>query len=422
VNQKTHHWILKKRVDLIYANSYAANLTTIVISFLLVLVLKDRFPQSLVWSWFIVITLIASVRIFLARQYFANDESLTIEQWANRYVISSVLIGIVWGCASYFYYYSDEPEVKALLFMLLIGIIASAMIVLSALKESFYGHILPIFLCLSIAILKTESHVSPFLFGGLMLYLALISAAGEKTRQYLIDCLNLQYENQELVLNLQNEIDHHKQTQKDLEIHQEQLEVLVEKRTGQLYATNEALVEEINIRKKAEEKLKHIAYHDELTKLPNRLLLIDRLEHALSIAQRRKTIVAVMFIDLNGFKKINDQYGHAAGDQILKDVAKRLKTSLREEDTISRYGGDEFVILIEHEAEAGNTEILSQKIINALSQPFDYDNHKLTIGCSIGISLYPHDGTTPEDLLEKADAAMYQAKNSGHGQNRMFYS
>jgi|GEM_PF-6664980 len=90
---------------------------------------------------------------------------------------------------------------------------------------------------LSIAILKTESHVSPFLFGGLMLYLALISASGEKTRQYLIDCLNLQYENQELVLNLQNEIDHHKQTQKDLEIHQEQLEVLVEKRTGQLHVT-----------------------------------------------------------------------------------------------------------------------------------------------------------------------------------------
>lgn len=275
---------------------------------------------------------------------------------------------------------------------------------------------------LSIAILKTESHVSPFLFGGLMLYLALISASGEKTRQYLIDCLNLQYENQELVLNLQNEIDHHKQTQKDLEIHQEQLEVLVEKRTGQLHVTNEALVEEINIRKKAEEKLKHIAYHDELTKLPNRLLLIDRLEHALSIAQRHKTIVAVMFIDLDGFKKINDQYGHAAGDQILKDVAKRLKTSLREEDTISRYGGDEFVILIEHEGEAGNTEILSQKIINALSQPFDYDNHKLTIGCSIGISLYPQDGAIPEELLEKADAAMYQAKNSEQGQNRKFYS
>jgi len=129
-----------------------------------------------------------------------------------------------------------------------------------------------------------------------------------------------------------------------------------------------------------------------------------------------------MFIDLDGFKKINDQYGHAAGDQILKDVAKRLKTSLREEDTISRYGGDEFVILIEHEGEAGNTEILSQKIINALSQPFDYDNHKLTIGCSIGISLYPQDGAIPEELLEKADAAMYQAKNSEQGQNRKFYS
>ena len=414
-------WSLKKRVDLIYSNSFAANIATLFVSFLLVMVLRSSLEPKLIWLWFVVINLVAAGRLFLAYRYQRREKSASIEGWATRYAISSVLMGSVWGCAGYFYYLVDDPTVNSLVFMVLIGIIASAMIVLSALLKVFYGFILPIFLGLLAAIILSGEHYSFYLAGGLLVYLGLISAAGKNTKMHMVDSLKFQFENQKLVLNLKDEINVRKQTQSELEGHREKLEGLVEERTSQLLKTNEVLTEEINIRKKAEENLKHLAYHDDLTKLPNRSLLIDRLEHALIRAQRDKSLVAIMFIDLNEFKKINDTLGHAAGDHVLSTVAKRLRTALREADTISRFGGDEFVVLIEQASEHENTEMLSRKVMKILSQPVIYNDQALTIGCSLGISIYPQDGENVEVLLERADAAMYRAKD-GEKNSRQYYS
>ena len=209
---------------------------------------------------------------------------------------------------------------------------------------------------------------------------------------------------------MRKEIDQRKYSQFELEEHQNELENLVDKRTRQLQASNQVLMDEISARKLIEEKLQHQAHHDDLTGLPNRILLIDRLEHALQRAQRHKSQVSVMFIDLNGFKQINDTYGHAAGDLILKTVADRLLLALREEDTISRFGGDEFILLIEQEVGYANTIFLTKKIVNLLSEPINFEKHTLSIGCSIGISVYPNDGNEVDQLLERADVAMYRAK------------
>jgi len=179
-------------------------------------------------------------------------------------------------------------------------------------------------------------------------------------------------------------------------------------------------VQDVTERKRAEQALRekdayleHIAYHDTLTGLPNRTLLIDRLTHAASRADRAGKLVALLFIDLDRFKTINDSLGHVVGDALLQSAAMRLKTLVREEDTVSRFGGDEFMILLEDVRDAKDTAAVAEKIIHALGQVFVIEGHHLHVSGSIGISLYPLDGQDAETLMKNADAAMYKAKEGG---------
>jgi len=181
------------------------------------------------------------------------------------------------------------------------------------------------------------------------------------------------------------------------------------------------MIIDITERKQMEETIKHLAYHDVLTGLPNRLLFIDHLRLALSHASRNQHIAAVLYLDLDNFKEINDSLGHAAGDQLLKAVPRRLKTCLRESDTIARIGGDEYNILLPHANHDEDIVTIAGKIISTFQQPFMIDNHSLHISTSIGISLYPYDGADVETLLKNADSAMYIAKKRGRN-NYQFYN
>ena len=173
--------------------------------------------------------------------------------------------------------------------------------------------------------------------------------------------------------------------------------------------------------KDSERKLWQMAHHDALSNLPNRLLLNARLEHAVQRAHRTGTSVAVLFIDLDRFKNINDTLGHQVGDELLKDVADRLRTSVKEDDTVARLGGDEFVVVAEGIADANSAHLIAERIIERLSIPVEIRGKALFATASIGISLYPQDATAPETLLQHADAAMYQAK--AMGRNRLaFYA
>lgn len=163
---------------------------------------------------------------------------------------------------------------------------------------------------------------------------------------------------------------------------------------------------------KANEELTYLTLHDNLTKLPNRALLEDRLSHAIDIAYREGRGFAVMFMDLDGFKAVNDAYGHHAGDRLLFEVAQRLTNTIRKQDTIARTGGDEFV-LIANLREPQVAAILADKLLSTLREPFKIDDHELRISSSIGIAMYPSDGHTSHDLLSHADAAMYHAKALG---------
>ena len=170
---------------------------------------------------------------------------------------------------------------------------------------------------------------------------------------------------------------------------------------------------DITERKHAEEKIKHMAQYDMLTNLPNRALFIDRLSVALSGAKRKENKVAFLFVDLDDFKPVNDNMGHEAGDQVLKEVARRLSSCVREMDTVARFGGDEFTVALTDITSESSVTSLANKILKSLSKPYQLDGEEASLSCSIGIALYPEHGLTPDELIKCADDAMYVAKKEG---------
>ncbi|MCI0732688.1 MAG: EAL domain-containing protein [Methylococcaceae bacterium] len=180
------------------------------------------------------------------------------------------------------------------------------------------------------------------------------------------------------------------------------------------------IARDISERKHFEASIQYKATHDGLTDLPNRYLLIDRFQSALERARRRASCVAVLFLDLNNFKRVNDTLGHAAGDSLLQQVARRLRSCLRPNDTVARHGGDEFTILVEDLASAENVTAVLRKLGSAFERPVIIGTQEVYVTFSTGIALYPHDGDRVDDLLRHADTAMYQAKSSGSGQYRFY--
>ena len=180
------------------------------------------------------------------------------------------------------------------------------------------------------------------------------------------------------------------------------------------------VVRDVTERTYAEEQIKHLAYHDALTGLPNRLLFKDRLTVALSHAQRGHERLAVLFLDLDRFKVINDSLGHTAGDQLLQAVAWRIQSCVRESDTVARLGGDEFTLLLPQLTHSEDAARVAQKILQAVQHPFTVEGRELFITTSVGISLYPEDGEEAETLIKNADTAMYQAKAEGRDNYQLF--
>jgi diguanylate cyclase (GGDEF)-like protein/PAS domain S-box-containing protein len=181
-----------------------------------------------------------------------------------------------------------------------------------------------------------------------------------------------------------------------------------------------AMATDITQRKATEKQIEFLAYHDVLTGLPNRLLLQDRFSQAMAVADRTQTQVALLFLDLDNFKTINDSLGHAVGDAFLKEIATRLSAGLRESDTICRQGGDEFLMVLGNQDSAKAITPVLNTLLAHLSAPFMVEGHELASSASIGVAMYPTDGQDFETLLQKADTAMYQAKEAGRNNYRFF--
>lgn len=191
-----------------------------------------------------------------------------------------------------------------------------------------------------------------------------------------------------------------------LEQYDKYVELLVKRRTDEL-------LRELTQRKQNEKKFIHIATHDELTGLPNRTLLKDRLEQALAWARRDHSKIAVLFVDLDNFKPINDGMGHIVGDEILRTMATRMAGCMRATDTIARFGGDEFVVVMTEIRSTEHVEMMADKLCQTLLKPVQLEYGEAVLGASIGIALYPDHSRRPEQLISLADGAMYQIKRSG---------
>jgi diguanylate cyclase (GGDEF)-like protein/PAS domain S-box-containing protein len=200
----------------------------------------------------------------------------------------------------------------------------------------------------------------------------------------------------------------------------EQLEERVRERTAELEQANARLQSEVEDRQQAEARAQHLALHDALTGLPNRRLLNDRLVQSLAQAKRETWQLAVMFIDLDRFKNINDTLGHTVGDEVLREMSRRLTGILRESDTVARVGGDEFVVVLSH-AQPGDLALVTAKMMSELCSPVNCEGQELRITASIGVASYPGDAEDPLKLLSQADAAMYHAKSRGR-RNVQFYA
>lgn len=205
-----------------------------------------------------------------------------------------------------------------------------------------------------------------------------------------------------------------------LEEARDELEQRVAERTSQLANTVAALQTEVDERRIAEERIRRMVHYDALTGLPNRVLLQDRVQQAINHAHRTGNAVAVLFIDLDYFKHINDSLGHMVGDSLLKMAASRLAYCLRENDSVARLGGDEFVLCLPDLADSADAAHVAQKALDALSQPYPIEGHQLHISASIGISVYPQDGSDVESLMRTADTAMYHAKETGRNNFQYF--
>ena len=180
------------------------------------------------------------------------------------------------------------------------------------------------------------------------------------------------------------------------------------------------VIRDITERRQTEEKILQIAYHDFLTGLPNRKIFSDRLDIALAQAQRNQKKVGIAMLDLDNFKDVNDTLGHATGDLFLKAMAERLSAELREGDTVARFGGDEFMLILPDLKVIEDAIQIAQKIVDSFCEPFLVDTHQLVVTTSIGIAVYPDDGTDEGILLKNADIAMYQAKQAGRARYQLY--
>jgi diguanylate cyclase (GGDEF)-like protein/PAS domain S-box-containing protein len=183
-------------------------------------------------------------------------------------------------------------------------------------------------------------------------------------------------------------------------------EEALERAKQELSASNEEL-------RQSQTRLHYLANHDALTGLPNRSLFHEKLQDAVNWADQGDRVIALLFIDLDGFKQVNDTLGHSVGDQLLKSVARRLVSCLRASDTVARLGGDEFTVILPGSLRLADVERVASKVIYTLAQPFNFNGHSVEISGSVGISLYPDPCQTLEDLIDTADTAMYEAKASG---------
>jgi len=372
---------------------------------------------NIILLWVALICLIACIRIVISRHFFLQQKAgfnrLALNFWLNAYTISALACGLSWASLVLFIPTTISPVSISVMYLIFFALMAETITTMPVILRAYYAYTSPIFLAAFLFPFFTASREMLYLSIVSAVYFLFIVTTGLILNKRYLQNFSLHLENDELIDKLHDENIQKELAQTKLVDHQHELERTVKLRTKELSEINATLINEINERLRIEASFKHQAHHDALTSLPNRLLLDARLNHAIERAKRGNLQVAVMFLDLDHFKTINDSLGHDVGDKLLVSMSKRLLNCIREDDTVARLGGDEFIIIIEQVHDISDLDPLLKKIMKVTAEAIVIDEHELSTSASIGISIYPDDGINAEQLMRNADAAMYYVKENG---------
>ena len=382
--------VYAEQVRLLYINANAGVWVTVFVAAVLSYLQWKVVSHPIVVGWLVYMLAISTVRLTLAHDYWREASNTKPRRWANAFAIDTGLSGLGWGAAGVLLYPQAQLANQVILAFVLGGMMLGAGSILAARPEAFLAFIIPAGMPVSVRFLLQgdPAHLAMGLLGAVFTVATLLTT----WRIYLTlrSSLNLQFENEDLVGDLES-------AKNDADRLNQELEVRVQLRTTEL---REALAEN-----------EYLATHDALTGTPNRRLLEDRLEQALARADREHHKVAVIELDLDNFKEVNDTFGHRVGDLVLKNVVARVKARLRASDTLARTGGDEFTVLADV-ADAEGAQALASALELAFAHPLEVDGNPVITRASLGVALYPDNGGSADELRAAADKMMYIAKRS----------
>jgi diguanylate cyclase (GGDEF)-like protein len=420
ISPKIDTGLLQKQVAPLFEATRSGGLGNILAVWIVYVLVMDTHLQSDAILLATAVTALSVIRILLSDEYLRNCNKEKLVIFLGSHLFLTFVIGVVWGWFALMQSANEDAAIRNMVFLINFGMITGSIATLSVWLPAYLAYIGPQAICIFTVFAVQGDKVHSYMAAAFFMFVAIMISTSLKVNRSHKREMLLNLKNRELIDDLHNEVTQRTRTQILLEDSKRDLKGKVIERTIELENINKDLIKEISDKEKAEESLEYIAYHDELTDLPNRNLLIDRINDSIETASRNHQKLGILFIDLDRFKAINDSLGHNIGDRLIKKVAERLLDTLRKEDTISRNGGDEFVVVIKRMQNIDEAILISQKLIENLTHIFEIDSHKIHIGASIGISVYPNDGSSAMELVRNADTAMFSAKKSG-GNRLQFY-
>ena len=386
----TKHTLYPEQVALLFQHAPLACLVTLGNSVLLVAVHWHTVAQNRLLGWLAAMWLVAGLRWWIAQRCaeFNQTKLATAHYWGRWYVTLTLLAGLGWGVVAMMLFTTQTLEQRVFTMFVLAGMGAGSLPLLAAVKTAAIGFITLLTLPVAVVFALQGTQLALVFALMLLIFLLAMIKTTSITHRSILQTLQLRQTNQILLA-----------------------EAVAQKQA--LHETNRLLEARVEARTA---DLHRLANYDSLTGLANRQRLQDCLEYALAHAQRSGGEVAVLFLDLDRFKSINDSLGHDTGDAVLKAVAERLKACVRRTDTVARLGGDEFILILERLKRAEEVADIARKILSTLAEPIALEQQPLHIGASIGISRYPEDGDAMKLLLKHADLALQRAKQQGRRQ------
>lgn len=343
--------------------------------------LNNRGDNSALYLWYAFAIAVISFRSLLLFAYARQKKPLVyFKFWQRIFVCGACLGGLTWGLTGSFLFSHFAPPQQMLVILIIAGTTAGSVPGLSGVLSAAIGFLLFAIVPMIVSLLFVKTDISIFFDLTVVAYLGYLISLVYRTNSIMIHSIALQFENTALLSNLYKAKD--------------QLEVT-------------------NI------QLEQAATHDPLTNAANRNLFTANFQLAIDRAKEHKTVLALLYIDLDNFKEVNDRYGHYVGDQLLLGIINRLEALCKNNDNISRLGGDEFTVVLENIKNTNEAARVSRLICQAIAQPIQIDDIEIKVSASIGISIYPNDGAEPEVLLQNADRSMYFVKQRG-GNNFLF--